>query len=369
MTLRAIGIMSGTSADGADAVLLEVDALDRRGSARVIDHAFVPYSGSAARLLQDPVTLDATTLAELHVELAAVYAEVAQRLSDFGSASVVGCHGQTIVHRPPSAGARTPATLQIGSSAALAARLGLPVVSDFRGADVALGGEGAPIVPVAHWFFSDPKDEPSLVVNLGGIANLTYVAGALDQVLAYDVGPGMMLSDAFAREHGMECDRDGALSRPGKVIDRLVGHALAHPFFSKTPPKSTGREEFGRGFYDELRALVPDAEREDIARSLLAITANGLRGAVSDDARMREPRAVILTGGGAKNPVLAELVRASFPASRVTVPAAGPLAPSHHEPAAMALIALRTMHRLPSGLPNVTGASRAAILGHVHHPP
>lgn len=364
MSHRAIGIMSGTSADGADAVLLEIDDLERRGSGRVIEHAYLPYPDDMRALLVSPLELDPRSLAELHVRIAAHYASVAAMLSRARTASVVGAHGQTIVHRPPSAGAAPACTLQIGSSAALAAALELPVVSDLRGADVALGGEGAPIAPIGHWFFVDPRDEPAMVVNIGGIANVTWVVSSLDDIVAYDVGPGMMLCDAYANELGMDCDRDGSLSRNGRPIDAIVTKALAHPFFAKTPPKSTGREDFGRAFYERLRASAGDAKREDLARTFLEITARGLRDAVRGD----EPRAVFLTGGGAKNPVLVELVRDRFPASRVEVPN-GPLAPSHHEPSAMALIALRTMHRMPSSFPKITGARRAAILGHVHYPP
>jgi anhydro-N-acetylmuramic acid kinase len=364
MTHRAIGIMSGTSADGADALLLEIDDLERRGSGRVLEHAYLPYPDDMRRLLVAPLELDARSLAELHVRIAAHYASVAAMLPHARTASVVGAHGQTIVHRPPSAGTVPACTLQIGSSAALAAALERPVVSDLRGADVALGGEGAPIAPIAHWFFTDPRDEPALVVNIGGIANLTWVVSALDDVIAFDVGPGMMLSDAFANEAGMDCDRDGTLSRSGRPIDAVVTAALAHPFFAKSPPKSTGREDFGHAFYRRLRAMAPEAKREDLARTFLEITARGLREAV----RGSEPASVSLTGGGAKNPVLVELVRDRFPKSRVGVPD-GPLAPSHHEPSAMALIALRTMHRMPSSFPRITGAKRAAILGHVHHPP
>jgi anhydro-N-acetylmuramic acid kinase len=365
----AIGVMSGTSADGVDAVLIELESARRRHEPRVLGHAHVPFTKGLHDDLVGVDKLSVGRLAELAFELPEIYARAVRKLPRWRRAQVCGMHGQTVWHAPPPS--RPACTLQIGSTAVLAQRLGLPVVGDFRGADIALGGQGAPIVPFAHWFFTPSKKAPRLVVNFGGICNFTYVAKRQEDVLAYDVGPGMMLSDAFASfatRGRLSCDRDGSLSRSGRVVPRIVDEIISHPFVRRKPPKSTGREDFGQQFFEPLFRRHRQSRKEDVARSLLTATARVLHLSVSRDGRIpRRFDEVLLSGGGAKNPVLVDEVRACFGA-RVRVAASGVFAPEHHESAAMALIAARTMNRLPSSLPKVTGASRPALLGHVHFP-
>jgi anhydro-N-acetylmuramic acid kinase len=366
----AIGLMSGTSGDGVDAVMLEFRSVARRHTPRLLAHVHRPFPPAIRADLTRPDRLDTRRVAELHFELPRHYAEAVQALPRFRRGAVCGMHGQTVFHAPPPA---APAcTLQIGSSAALAQWIGIPVVGDLRGADVALGGQGAPIVPFAHWFFTPQRESPRIVVNFGGICNLTYVSRRVDDVRAYDVGPGMMLSDAFAaRATGgrMICDRDGALSRRGRVVPAIVDAILAHPFVARRPPKSTGREEFGGPFFDKLMRRFGRLPTADVARSLLAATARVLRDSVERDAAIGKGiREVLLSGGGARNPVLVDEVRASFAGTAVRVARAGVFAPEHHEPSAMALFAARTLARLPSTLPAVTGARAAAIAGHVCWP-
>jgi anhydro-N-acetylmuramic acid kinase len=366
----AAGIMSGTSADGVDAVLVELASVARRHTPRVLGHAHRPFPPALRADLVQADQLSLGRTAELQFALAEIYAKTVLSLPRARRAQVCGMHGQTVWHAPPPA--RIPCTLQIGSSAALAQRLGIPVVGDLRSADVALGGQGAPIVPFAHWFFTPRREAPRLVVNFGGICNFTYVTERIEDVRAYDVGPGMMLSDAFAKvttRGRLACDRDGTLSRSGRVIERIVEEIAAHPFVRRPPPKSTGREDFGHAFFDALFRRHRRRAPRDIARSLLAATARILRVSVERDDRIdTHVRELLLSGGGAKNPVLVDEVRVCFSESRVGVATSGVFAPEHHEPAAMALIAARTLARRPSSLPQVTGASRAAILGHVHWP-
>jgi anhydro-N-acetylmuramic acid kinase len=361
--------MSGTSADGVDAVLIELDSVKRRHEPRVLAHAHRVFPGKVREDLVAVDRLGARRIAELAFELPEIYARTVRSLSRWRRATVCGMHGQTIWHAPPPS--RPACTLQIGSSAALAQRLGIPVVGDLRGADLALGGQGAPIVPFAHWFFTPAKSAPRLVVNFGGICNFTYVAKRVDEVLAYDVGPGMMLSDAFASlatRGRLACDLGGTLSRSGRVVERIIEDIVAHPFVRRKPPKSTGREDFGRHFFEPLFRRHRRCRPEDVARSLVAATARILHLSVAADLRIPNVLGeVLLSGGGAKNPVLVAEVRACFGA-KVRVARSGVFAPEHHEPAAMALIAARTLAGLPSSLPRVTGASRAAILGHVHVP-
>jgi len=365
--VRAIGVMSGTSCDGADAVLLALADPDARREPEVLGHAFVPYPKALREELVEPAKIDLPRLAELEHSLPEIYAEVVKQLPGWQSAHVVGCHGQTVWHSPPSAGRDVTSTLQLGSPSALAARLGLAVVGDMRAADMALGGEGAPISPIAHYLFTPADHAGRLVVNLGGIANVTHVTERREDVSAADIGPGNMIADRLcqATSLGSESyDRDGMMSRDGAVHEEVVEHILAHPFFSRPAPRTTGRGDFGVGYTDSLTRRFTRLSAADLLRSTLAATAE----AIARTAREKKATEILLTGGGAKNPTLRELAAQRAGTIPVVVAESGPLAPEIHEPAAMALIAARTLVGLPSNLPQVTGASGEAVLGVVARP-
>jgi anhydro-N-acetylmuramic acid kinase len=368
----AIGVMSGTSCDGVDAVMIELASLRRRHEPRVLGHVHRSFSRALTAELLRPLDLRLDRLAELHFLLPEIYARVVRDLPRWSSASVCGMHGQTVWHAPSKRRGRVPCTYQIGSSAVLAHRLGMPVVGDLRGADVALGGQGAPIVPFAHWFFTPADRAPRLVVNFGGICNVTWVPRRADDVVACDVGPGMMLSDAYASLASggrVAFDRGGCLSRGGKVVASLVEEIVEHPFIRRRPPKSTGREDFGRSYFTPLFRKYAREKPADVALSLLVATAEILRDAADRlPGKARGLKEVVLSGGGAKNPVLVREVKSRFLPVPLLVNEGGVFAPEHHEAASMALIAARTLARLESSLTRVTGASRAAVLGHVHTP-
>lgn len=366
-SISTVGIMSGTSGDGVDAVLLELDSVHERHQPRVLDLVHVPFEPELQAELTNPTSLSLARLSELHAELPRRYAEAVRKLDGWQRCTVVGMHGQTVWHGPPSAGARTPNTLQIGSSSVLAAALDKPVVADLRAADMFHGGEGAPIVPFAHWFFTPAPEANRLVVNIGGIANITHVTEQLDDVVGYDIGPGMMIADFLARQFSsgdLDYDRNGALSHGGKVIENVVEYVFAHPFFQKPPPRSTGREDFGRDYAERLLERFDDRPERDLMCSVLAVTARTIAQAALERDRIRE---VLLTGGGAKNPTLLRLTSELLPMP-VHRAEQGVFAASCHEPAAIALIAARTLAGLPSSLPKVTGATRACVLGHIAYP-
>lgn len=367
----AVGTMSGTSGDGVDAVLLELASVHDRHEPRLLSHAHVPFDASLQAELTNPTAMSLARLSELHAELPRRYAEAVRGLDGWQRCSVVGMHGQTVWHSPPSAaqslGHTTPNTLQIGSSAVLAEALGKPVVADLRAADMFHGGEGAPIVPFTHWFFTPTEHAGRLVVNVGGIANITHVTAALDDVVGYDIGPGMMISDYLAQRVSsgdLDYDRDGVLSCGGKVDENIVDYVLAHAFFQKPPPRSTGREDFGRSYAARLYERFSGVPERDLLTSVLAVTARAISRAAAELEGVRD---VLLTGGGAKNPTLLRLTQESL-ALPVQCPQAGVFAASCHEPAAIALIAARTVAGLPSSLPRVTGARKACILGHIAYP-
>ncbi len=367
----AIGVMSGTSCDGADAIALRLASVVDPHEPLVVAHAHEPYPPSLREELLRPASITVPRLAEIHYLLPEIYAKAVRKLGCHEAAACCGMHGQTIWHAPPSKGHEVPSTLQIGSTAVLAHRLGIPVVGDLRGADVAEGGEGAPIVPFTHWFFTPPERRPRVIVNFGGIANMTVVGEAPESVRGYDVGPGMMISDAHAARATrgvLAFDRDGAMSRDGAVIPALVDAILAHPFLRKAPPKSTGREDFGEAFFGPILEQFDGERANDVAASVLYATASALAQAIERDDGARRASEVVLSGGGAQNPTLVRMIGELLAGKRITVPTEGVLLPDHHEPAAVALIAARTLAGLPSSLPSVTGARSAARLGHIHWP-
>ncbi len=368
--MRAIGLMSGTSGDGVDAVMLELGDLQTRHEPEVLGHAHVPFDDALRSELTAPEKLTVSRIAELNFLLPGHYAEAVKRLPAWDTADVVGMHGQTIWHAPPSRSPHIPCTLQIGSSAVLATELGLPVVGDMRCADVARGGEGAPIIPFAHWFFCPEGSPTRLVVNIGGIANYTCVTPEVQDVRASDLGPGMMITDALSRHisSGTESfDHDGKLSAGGTSHPAFVEAVLEHPFFERPLPRSTGREDFGHAYVETLLDRFDCLTGPDLLASSVDATAAAIVRAAQRDAP--DVSTVILTGGGALHPKLRPFVSKRAPALDVQVATEGVLAPMHHEPAGMALIGARTLARLPSSVPQVTGASAPSVLGHVCFPP
>lgn len=370
-----IGVMSGTSADGVDAALLRIRDANAPQSAELLEHAFVAFPDALHRELARPLDLSLKRLTELHFLLPNYYAQAVKQLSGWPHARAIGMHGQTITHQVSGEGTAPRATLQIGAPAVLATACQLPVVADLRSVDVALAGQGAPIAPIAHWFFERGDARPCAVVNLGGICNVTFVTESLTGVVGYDVGPGMMLSDRFAKETSdgvLTYDRDGVLSGGGQRIQKLFDAVLAHPFIARPAPKSAGREDFGTAFYNTLRPLLsaPNVPA-DVAFTLHEATASALGRAVKHHQSQLQNGAIqrlTLSGGGAKNPTLAALIRREVAPLEVAVAASGLLAPERLEAAAMALIAARSIRQFASALPSVTGSDYGAVLGSLTSP-
>ena len=245
--INVVGLMSGTSGDGVDAVLLRFAGAQTPHLPELLGEAHQAFPAELSAALQRPSELSLEQLAILHqVALPAAYAAAVQAIPGWERASLCGMHGQTVWHRPPPQD--QPCTLQIGNAGVLAQRLQRPVVADMRTADMLQGGQGAPIAPVAHWFFgrglAPEARDGLLVVNLGGICNLSWVTPALEDVCGYDVGPGMVYSDAFARastDGRLSCDLDGQLSQGGQLLPALQAKLLAHPFVAGRRPSPPAR--------------------------------------------------------------------------------------------------------------------------------
>lgn len=368
-TLLAVGLMSGTSADGIDAALVSVDRIPRTLSLR--HYRETPFSAQLRGRILAAAHGNASTrdLCLLDADLGEAFAEAVIGLcGEAGVAvrdvDVIGSHGQTVWHEPGAY-----ATLQLGKAVVIAARTGVPVVSDFRTADMAQGGQGAPLAPTMHHLlFAHPSTDRA-VVNIGGVANFTWLAAGQgpEAVVASDTGPGNMVVDwLVARLTGGEeqMDRDGVRASQGRVHEPLLGELLEHPFFAASPPKSTGREVFGSGYAADLAARADGLRlgADDLVATATALTARTIARAVL---AVGKPGEVLLCGGGARNPALKAMLKADFNGTRIgTVEEWGVCAHSL-EAVAVAELACRNLWGEPGNLPAVTGARNAVVLGSV----
>lgn len=386
------GVMSGTSADGVDVALVKVSetrseksgkgAAPARSRFELIGYTGYPYSKrlrEAVLAAMNAASARVGDLARLNFLLGEVYAEAvlaAQR--KFGvKVELIGCHGQTIFHQGEPQhflGRRIAVTWQTGEGAVIAARVGVPVVSDFRPADMAAGGKGAPLVPFFDYLFFRDARIGRIVQNIGGIANLTAIpAGASpSEVIAFDTGPGNMLIDAVSeRLFGIPFDRDGRIAASGKVLEDVVNSELRGAFFRRKPPKTAGREEFGREFAQAFLRRCGRAGKADVVATATALTARSIGDAVRKFVIPTKGtyREFIVGGGGGSNPtllaMLANELRRQGLSLRLSDEFGVPSAAK--EAMAFALMAYETWNRRPSNVPSATGARRPAILGKISY--
>lgn len=378
-----VGLMSGTSADGVDGACCRLVGEGRSLRCEVLGVAATPYDEALAGALRRPEELLAPAVARLSVELGATFAETARAAAaaggvDLGRVALIGSHGQTLWHDPRGAVGGVPCTLQIGEAAEIAERTGVPVWHDFRPADVAAGGEGAPLVPYVDWVLFTLPDRWTVCLNLGGIANVTILppAAGIDDVTAFDTGPGNMALDALAeRLLGSPHDPEGAGAASGEVETGRLQAALADPYFALQAPKSTGREQFGPAWTERLfRPLDGLGAKE--ARSRLATAAavtvesiaRALEGQAGTPPVPTDAR-VLVSGGGRKNRALMDgLARRLAPREVLPVDEVG-LDGDHKEAVAFAILAYESALGRAVALPGATGARHPARLGKLALPP
>ncbi len=376
-TLRVAGLMSGTSCDGVDAAIVDV-------TGREIDvRAFrtFPYAPSVRSAVLAACSGEASVadICSLNVALGEVFAEALLRLVDAAGISpdsldLIGSHGQTVCHLPDGVRLgrrRVRSTLQLGEPCVIAERTGATTVADFRPRDLAAGGQGAPLVPLADWLLLARDDRCRLLLNIGGIANVTWLpaGGSPDDVLAFDTGPGNMVMDRFVvRATGgrRRFDRDGRLAGAGRVREDLLAEWLAHPYFPRRPPKSTGREAFGTGWADrQWRAgRRKRAPAEDMLATAAALTAESVARACRRFLP-EQPGEVICSGGGARNPVLMGMLAARLAPASVSGSDAFGLDADAKEAVAFALLAVETIRGRAGNVPSATGAGGPAVLGKI----
>lgn len=365
-----VGTLSGTSVDGIDAALVRFGARPEL----IATHSLAFPAELKAELLAlgRPGDNEIDRLGRADVALGRLFAFAVNELlakADLTTREVraVGSHGQTIRHRP---GFDPAFTLQIGDPNVIATETGIAVVADFRRKDLALGGQGAPLVPAFHEAVFRTKENDRVVVNIGGIANLTALsADPTAPVLGFDTGPGNTLLDAWARRVlGTPMDRDGALAAGGRVVPELLRAMLAEPYFAQPAPKSTGPEQFSTAWLEtHLAGLAEPPSDSDVQATLVALTARSIADAIRALPLGAAPE-VFVCGGGAHNAAVMRALRAELPDCKVAVTDALGVAGDWVEAMAFAWLARQRMLGLPGNCPQVTGASRAAVLGAVFLP-
>ncbi len=386
------GVMSGTSADGINVALVRIGKPKSSASPRLsaprglriqlLGHAEHPYPlkvRAAILAAMNSENARVADLARLSFLLGELYADAvlaAQRQFRV-KAELIGCHGQTLYHQGEARqflGRKIVATWQTGEAAIVAARAGLPVVSDFRPADMAVGGKGAPLVPYLDCLlFGDPKIG-RIVQNIGGIANLTAIpAGSTRRILAFDTGPGNMVIDAVTGAlFDRAFDRGGKIAASGMVLEPVLGQILRRKFFRAKPPKTAGREEFGRDFVRDFFHRCAGFRKEDVVATATALTARSIGGAMRQFATsgsMNSFREMIVSGGGVRNATLISMLKETLAPLGIRLRFSDEFGlPSEaKEAVAFAVLAYETWNRRPSNVPSATGAKRAAILGKISY--
>lgn len=380
------GVMSGTSADGIDVALVRIEAKGDDGArVKLMAHEGFPFSRAMRRAILEAMNAESTTtaqLARLGWRLGIAYAEAVEKTLAAHPCAVklIGCHGQTLYHQAKSERfleRSFACTWQAGETAVMAQRLGIPVVSNFRPADMVAGGQGAPLVPLADFLCFRSGRRARMMQNIGGIANVTAIpaGAAASEIMAFDTGPGNMVIDALMqRLYGRRYDADGRVAAGGKVLDAVVREAMRARFFRRPPPKSAGREEFGSGYAEGLlKACRRHSDRDaDAVATATALTAESIADAYR---RFALPLVsgsgvdCIVSGGGARNGTLMRMLGEQLEPMgwKLTTSDALGFPAEAKEAMAFALLAWQTWHQRAGNLPSATGAKRAVILGQVSY--
>jgi anhydro-N-acetylmuramic acid kinase len=395
------GVMSGTSADGIDVALVRISdtantpSVGQRRAPRsgknppktrlrfhLLGHAAFQYPKgvrTAVLAAMNASQASVADLARLNFLLGELYADavLATQRKFRIKPQLVGCHGQTLFHQGELQrflGRRVAVTWQTGEAAVIAARVGVPVVSDFRPADMAAGGKGAPLVPFLDYFLYCDAHVGRIAQNIGGIANLTAIPANAKpgQVIAFDTGPGNMVIDAVTeRLFHKSYDRDGRIAASGTVLEEVIASILRASFFQRKPPKTAGREEFGREFANDFLRRCGRAPKADIVATATALTACSIADALRKFVVRRSAayQEIIVSGGGAKNPTLLAMLANQLSPLAISLRLSDEFGlPSvAKEAAAFALLAYETWNHWPSNIPSATGARRPAILGKISY--
>jgi len=382
------GMMSGTSVDGIDVSLVRISGSPPNLQIKLLNRTSVAFAAAVRKEIlrvAEQSQITSGELSQLHSRLGHIYADAALAACKKFRTSprkidLIGNHGQTIFHQgkaAPYLGAQTASTLQIGEGAILAARTGITTISDFRPADLAVGGNGAPLVPFADYALYRHPKLGRVSLNIGGIANITVIPAAAKpgQIFAFDTGPGNMLIDALVSHftHGRQrYDKNAALAQQGRAIPALLDGLLRDPYLKLAPPKSTGREYYGAAYVKKLLALGKKhhAKPNDLIRTVTLFTALSIVDALNRFVlRKHKIHQLIVSGGGAQNPLLLAQLSAALSKLEVLTSDKFNVPTDAKESLAFALLAYETFHQRPSNIPSATGARGPAILGKISYAP
>jgi anhydro-N-acetylmuramic acid kinase len=381
--MTVAGIMSGTSADGIDVAVVRILSGKERPKLTLLAHEGFPFPAALRRAVLAAMNADSTSTAELarlNWRLGLAYAEAVEATIKRRKVKLdlIGCHGQTLFHQARAevyAGRKFACTWQAGEAAVIAAAIGIPVVSNFRPADMAVGGQGAPLVPLLDFVMFADMRRGRVLQNIGGIANLTAIpaAATAERVIAFDTGPGNMVIDALAQKlFDKPFDRSGAYAAAGTVLGTVLAEELRNPYFRLKPPRTAGREQFGRAYAAEflVKCRRQSEKPEDALATATALTAQTIAESYK---RFVLPRMqmsevdYIVSGGGARNRTLMAMLAQRLEPLGCELAASEQfgLPAEAKEAAAFALLAWQTWRQRPGNVPSATGAARAAILGQV----
>jgi len=383
--MRVLGMMSGTSVDGVDVAGVRISGAPPHLSAQFEAHHHVKFPArlreQILRIAEGSATAT-SDLSELNFLLGEQFARAALdactkwRVTPRHFA-LIGSHGQTVFHRGSperfQGRVRTPSTLQIGDISVIAQRTGITTVGDFRPADMAAGGQGAPLVPFVDYLLYRDARRGRVALNIGGIANVTVIPAHArpEKVLAFDTGPGNMIVDALVKRvtHGKQTfDRDARMALSGRTIPELLSRLMRDPYLRKKPPKSAGREQFGQAYVQNLRSWARQhrAASEDLVRTATVFTslsiADAFRRFIAPRAKIDE---LIVTGGGARNPLIIAQLAAAIPGIEIVSAESFGVPIEAKEAFAFAVLAYEAYHRRANNLPSATGARRPVILGKI----
>lgn len=377
--MYAIGLMSGTSLDGVDAVLCEVQGVNESTTIREVSFATTELPDDIKEKVQLCSINQATPamMCSLNVELGEIFAQAALQVMEQAGMkpediTFIASHGQTLYHIPFSTEDYSASTLQMGEPAVIAWKTKVPVISSFRAMDMAAGGQGAPLVPFSELVIYGQSGKNTALQNLGGIGNVTVLSenGSIDEIFAFDTGPGnMMIDEAMKALFHMPYDDQGKTAAKGKLIPELAEELADHPYLKLVPPKSTGRELFGREYVQSLLDRYGSEAPEDLVHTLTWFTAYCMFQSYRDFILNEHPLdEIILAGGGAHNQTIRQLLQQMLPDIPVLSQEEKGYSSDAKEAIAFVILGNQTWHHLPSNVPSATGAGENVILGSITWP-
>ncbi|SFH54716.1 anhydro-N-acetylmuramic acid kinase AnmK [Pisciglobus halotolerans] len=371
----AVGLMSGTSLDGIDAALVEIEGTGTKTKVKLVEFITYPFTKKTIDKIKDVFSIKTSSvekICSLNFELGYLFGNAVKEVckkADFSikDLNFVASHGQTIYHLPSPEKSQFASTLQIGESAIICEMTKTTVISDFRTRDMALNGQGAPIVPYSEFVLYQDTNRIRLLQNIGGIGNITIIPpnAKLENVVAFDTGPGNMIINALCEKfYEQKYDKDGQHAANGKVNENLLKEMMDHPFIRKKYPKTTGREEFGSEYTETLLEKWQDKiEPKDFVATATMFTAKS----IVENAKpfIDDQTDFIIGGGGSYNKTLVRMIQKQIPNVLVKIQEEVGFSSEAKEAIAMVILGNQTLHHLPSNVPNATGADKPAILGKI----